>query len=290
MQTLSVSEYGIHYMQMCFQYYTENCGYFVFYVAALIYIALKGTKEEKRIFLPNAIFLLATVFNPLFPVVINKIFDINKEYYRFFWIPPVVILTSYVAAKIVESQKSTKKIFTLISIIFMFAITGNFVYKNQYIPAQNIYKMPTEIPEISKIIHDDTTEEYPRAIFEYDFHMLIRQYDPTILLAADREAYLNAVGGQLSMTEVLADENYYNRLLAVVALNIEINKEEFLKGLDKTNTEYVVVSTQNPITEYLESNGLQLVATTENHSIYRYQLKEPVVFELPDYSDVWANY
>ena len=110
------------------------------------------------------------------------------------------------------------------------------------------------------------------------------------MLAADREAYLHAVSGTMTMEEILSQDNYVNRLLAVVALNIEISKDEFRKGLDQTNTEYVVVSSLSPITEYLEECGLRLVGTTENHSVYHYDLKEPKEFVLPDYSEVWENY
>ena len=287
MQTLSIAEYGIYYLKICFQYYNEHCAYFLFYIAALLFIGMKGTKREKQIFLPSAGLLLLTVFNPVFPVVINRVFDINKEYYRFFWIPPVVIVTAYFGARIVEMQKREKQIFTIILLAVVLCITGNFVYHSGYIKSPNIYKMPTEIPEISEIIHNDSNVEYPRAVFEYDFNMLIRQYDAKILLACDREAYLNAVGGVLTMDMIQADENLYNRLLAVVALNIPIEKEKFCEALDATNTEYVVVSLVNPMTGYLQEAGLTMVDTTQNHVVYHYDLKDPKEFVLPDYTDVW---
>lgn len=290
MQTLSVSEYGLHYMQKCLEYYTENCAYFLFYVMALLFIAVKGSRREKQIFLPGACLLLLTVFNPVFPVVINRIFDVNKEYYRFFWIPPVVLLNAWFAAKIVEFKKGALKYVTAVLLAVILMVSGNFVYKDGYVKAPNIYKMPTEIPEISRMIHEDSAVEYPRAMFEYDYNMLIRQYDAKILLPVDRESYINAVTGKLTMEQILAEENFYNRLLAVVALQIKIDKEEFLRGLDETNTEYVIVSTASEVNGYLSRAGLRLVGQTANHSVYHYELKNPVVFELPDYSDVWENY
>lgn len=290
MQSLTVQELGMQYMQKCFSYYSENCAYFLFYAFALLVISIWGTRKEKQVFLPSAVFLLLTVFNPVFPVLINHFFDINKEYYRFFWIPPVVILVSYLAAKVTCAQRGIRKYITVALVILMFVGSGTFVYADGYVKSPNIYKMPTEIPEISEMIHEDSKVEYPRAIFEYDFNMLMRQYDAQILLAADREAYINAVSGTLTMDTILAQEHYENRLLAVVALNIEIDSKEFLKGLDETNTEYVIVSTVSPINEYLENAGLTLVGLTENHSVYHYQLKNETVFELPDYTDVWENY
>ena len=290
MQTLSISEYGFQYMQKCLEYYTENCACFLFYVMALIYIAVKGSRREKQIFLPGALLLLLSVFNPVFPVVINSLFDVNKEYYRLFWIPPVVLLTAWFVAKMIGTVRGAKKWFTAAALLAIVCISGSFVYKDGYIRAQNIYKMPTEIPEISQMIHEDSDVEYPRVMFVYDYQMLIRQYDAKILLPVDREGYINAVTGNLTMEEINAEENFYNRLLAVVALNIKIDKEEFLRGLDETNTEYVVVSTANNMNEYLVDAGLTLTGQTANHSVYHYDLKDPVLFELPDYSDVWENY
>lgn len=290
MQTLSVSEYGFQYMQKCLEYYTENCAFFLFYVMALIYIAVKGSRREKQIFLPGAFLLLLSVFNPVFPVVVNHIFDVNKEYYRLFWIAPVVIVTAWFAAKILETRKGAEKWFAAAAFLVITCVTGSFIYKDGYIRAENIYKMPAEIPEVSRMIHEDSDVEYPRAMFEYDYNMLIRQYDAKILLPVDREGYINAVTGNLTMEEIYAEENFYNRLLAVVALNIKIDREEFLRGLDETNTEYVVVSSAGDVNDYLVRAGLTLVGQTANHSVYHYDLKDPVIFELPDYSDVWENY
>ena len=133
MQTLSISEYGFQYMQKCLEYYTENCACFLFYVMALIYIAVKGSRIEKQIFLPGALLLLLSVFNPVFPVVINSLFDVNKEYYRLFWIPPVVLLTAWFAAKMIGTVRGAKKWFTAAALLAIVCISGSFVYKDGYI-------------------------------------------------------------------------------------------------------------------------------------------------------------
>lgn len=290
MQTLSVSEYGLHYMQKCLEFYTENCAYFLFYVMALIFIAVKGSRREKQIFLPGACLLLLSVFNPVFPVIINRIFDVNKEYYRLFWIPPVVILTAWFAVKITMSKSGASRYVTAVLLMAVLMLSGNYVYRDGYIRSPNIYKMPDEIPEVSQMIHEDSEVEYPRVMFEYDYNMLIRQYDAKILLPVDRESYINAVTGNLTMEQVLAEENYYNRLLGVVALNVKLDKELFFEGLDQTNTEYLVVTTGSEADSYISRAGLRLVGETAGHCVYHYALKEPVIFELPDYSDVWENY
>lgn len=291
MQTLNISDAGFMYLFKCIGYYSEGCWYFVLYVAALIFIAVKGEKRIRQIFIPPAVLMLLTVFNPVFPVVLNKIFDVNKEYYRFFWMLPAVIEISYAAALLVSVYAGNKvrKVMLTLIILCIFVASGTYVYKDGYIVSPDIYKMPTEIPEISEIIHKDSDEEFPRAVFEYDYEMQIRQYDASILLPCNRDEYIRAVTGSLTWKEITADENYYNRLLAVVVLGQEPSKEDFLEGLDQTNTEYVVVSNTSPTVSYLKSAGLKAVGNTVNHTVFRYKLKDPKKFELVDYSEVWAN-
>ncbi|NLG05670.1 MAG: hypothetical protein GX567_17875, partial [Clostridia bacterium] len=80
MQTLTVVDTGLSYMQACLEYYLDGGAFFLLYAAALLFILIAGTKREQQIFLPSAVLLLLTVYNPIFPVVLNQIFDVNKEY------------------------------------------------------------------------------------------------------------------------------------------------------------------------------------------------------------------
>lgn len=297
MQNLSVVEKGIGYLWLALATYSEGCIYIVMYIAALIFVLLKGNKLDKGIFIPQAVVLLLTVYNPVFPVVLNRIFDVNNEYYRFFWIAPVVILVAYVLAQMVDMHFGFAKILVLLVAVILIAAGGNFLYKDGYIKSPNIYKMPTEVPEIAQMIHEDAAgrydgDYYPRAIFEFDYEMCLRQYDASIMMTCDREAYLNAVQGRLDMETILANENLENRVLSVVVLNVYITPEQFKEGLEATGTEYVCVSTANQdLCDYLRGRcQLRVVGESENHTLYHYELQEKEGWRLPDYSDVWENY
>lgn len=297
MQTISVAEKGISYLLYCLQEYAGGCVFFVMYAACILYVYLKGSELMKKVFLPQAFMLLATVFNPLFPMLLNKIFDVNNEYYRFLWIAPVVILSSIVLSgavcKASGYMKSVLALFFTVIIIF----GGQFLYKDGYILSPNIYKMPTEIPKIAQMMHEDAKgryegDYYPRGIFEFDYEMCMRQYDASIMLASTREDYLTAISGKLTPEDILSEDNYSYRLLSVVACSVLIEPDEFLRGMENTGTEYVCVSTANEkLCKYMENScKLRLVGKTENHSLYHYELKEHEPFLLPDYSDVWENY
>ena len=289
MQTLNINEAGFTYIFKCAGYYSEGCIYLVLYVFALLFICIKGDSRDRKIFLPPSLMMLFTVFNPVFPVVLNSIFDVNKEYYRFFWMLPLMSLVSFASVKIIfDLQKKTvRKVISAIIIICILISGGTFVYDGGYIRAENIYKMPGELPAVTQIIHKHSDVKYPRAMFEYDYNMQVRQYDASILLPCDREAYLNAVSGGLDYLEITADENYYNRLLAVVALNMRLDRDVFLEGMEQTNTEFVVLTNGSDMIGYLTDMGLKVVGKTVNHTVLHYDLKDRKEFELADYSEVW---
>lgn len=117
--------------------------------------------------------------------------------------------------------------------------------------------------------------------------MQMRQYDPKMLLTIDREDYLFAVSNPYT-EEMLADEEHPQyRLLAALIRHQAVEEEDLLASLDATNTEYVVLSKDNPMVLFLQDAGLETVTHTNDHVILKYQLTNPEVFELVDYSVVY---
>ncbi len=286
MQGVNVFENGIGYLHKCLELYMSGTGYLLMYLLAVVYILVKGDKRDKELFLPGALVLLFTVYNPLVPLVLDKVFDVASEYYRLFWIAPVVILVPYVAVKIV-SQLPTKggRIASIVLVIAMFILGGNFVYAKGIDVAQNIFKIPDELIEISEMIHNDSKSTYAKAFFEYEYNMEIRQYDPKMLLCIDREDYIYAMNYTYT-DEMLSDEEPpVNRILALLVRNQNIDPEVFTDALEATGTEYVVLTKGHPRSAYIRKAGLSVVGETATHTVYRYDLKEPEEYELLDYTD-----
>ena len=288
MQSLNVFEKGIGYLEACLEYYTGSSAYLMLYLVALIYICIAGTKKEREIFVPASVFLIVTVYNPVAPVVLDRFFDVNSEYYRFFWITPVVVLIPYLFTKLILTRKSKNKtIVVSVLLVIICVLSGRFLYSNGVTFAQNIYKMPNELMEISGIIHSDSGVEYPKALLEYEYNMQMRQYDPKMLLTIDREDYMYAVSNSYS-DEMLNDEAHPQyRLLAAIVRNQNVDEQDFLNSLEQTKTEYVVLNKNSSRVDYLEKAGLKNIGETENHVVYRYELIEPYEFELVDYSVVY---
>lgn len=291
MQSINIYEKGIAYLGAVMSVYMENCAYFLLYLAGLVFILCKGDKRDKEIFIPSSILLFLTVYNPVVPFVLNKFFDVNSEYYRLLWIAPVIVLLAYVATRLIDEEiidngkrKLNEKALTGVLLLFIALTAGNFVYKGGYEKIENIYQIPNELIEVSQIIHSDADSEYPKAYFEYDYNMQIRQYDPKIQLTIDRDDYVRAMTEDYPQDMIEDNDNPQYRMLAALTRGQNVASENLMDALEKTKTEYVVLSKGNQMCEELKEQGLTVVSETENHVILKYQVKEPYTYELVDYS------
>ena len=247
MQGVNVFENGIGYLLKTLGMYTSGTGFFAMYLIGVLTVLVVGKKRDRQLFLPQAVMLFVTVYNPLTPLILDRIFDVSGEYYRLFWIAPVIILVPYVCAMIMTREnKGWENVIFAVLIIAMFIVGGNYVYAKGYDAAENIYKIPDELIGISDIIHSDSDTEYVRAFFEYEYNMEIRQYDPKMLLPVDREDYIYAVNYSYT-DEMLSDEGKpSDRLLALLVRNQKISKDDLTEALEATDTSYVVLSKGHP--------------------------------------------
>lgn len=288
MQGLSVFDKGIGYLEACLSYYNGETAYMLLYVLGLIFLLLKGTEKEKQVFLPCSIFLLLTVYNPVAPVLLDHFFDVNSEYYRFFWVTPIVLLIPFLTVKLIFSAKERRSRWILLLLLSgMLLLSGRFLYRDGIKWAENIYKMPEDLMTVSAMIHEDTGAEYPKVFLEYEYNMQMRQYDPKLLLTIDREDYLYAVGNQFT-EEMLEDPAYPQyKLIAALIKYQNVDISDFLAAMEETHTEYVVLDRQNRRIPWLTEAGLETVGETKDHVVLKYRLKEPYTFELVDYSVVY---
>ncbi len=287
MQTLTVQSEGFLYVLKCIQYYCGSGLYLALWAAAAIFFLVKGKDRERRIFAFPALMLLITIFNPVVPVVVNHIFDINKEYYRFFWIAPVIVTVAYLAVEFLYKKNPAARIPVFIGITLIFIGAGTYVYADGYIPAENYYKIPNEVIAVSQVIRDNSEVEYPVALCDFNMQMELRQYDASILLAADRTQYLAIINGEEQDDQVKEQNIYVNRLLNVITKNVAIPEENFLEAMQKTNTEFIVLSKESPIIDYLKDTGLKEVGSTGVRTVLHYDLPDRQKMELADYKAFW---
>ncbi len=146
--------------------------------------------------------------------------------------------------------------------------------------------MPDELIEVSEIIHSDSDAEYPKAFLEYEYNMQMRQYDPKMQLTIDREDYLRAMQESYSEQMIQDDEHPQYRILASLVRGQNVSPDSLIDALEATKTEYIVLSMGNTAADVLEEAGVECIAQTDGHLIYKYNIKDAYVYELIDYSDV----
>ena len=292
MQDVTVKALKIAYLRECLTRYNGSAGYLLLFFVMLLFILIKGSDKEKRIFVPMSVLSIATVYNPLFPHIISLFTKIDSEYYRFFWMTPVIVLVPYMMTKFItmllDGKIANKKTAITLAVLALL-LTSNSVFRSGMKLAENRYKIPDELIEISEIIHADSDKEYPKAFLEFEYNMQMRQYDPKMLLTIDREDYLYAVSKEYTTEMVDSDEAPQYRLLAGLVRYQKVNNEKLIEALEMTDTEYVVLTTGSTMIPVLEDLGLTQVATTKGHTILKYTQKEIVPFELVDYSGCYAE-
>lgn len=292
MQDVFVETNKIAYLRECLARYNGSTGYLVLYFAALIFILIKGTEKEKKIFIPMSVLMLITVYNPLFPHILCLFADINSEYYRFFWMSPVIILVPYVLTKMViylkEDKIQNKKTVIVLAILIL-ACSSKSVFTSGIKIPENRFKMPNELIEISEIIHNDSENEYSKAFFEFEYNMQIRQYDGKMLLTIDREDYIYAMSNEYTQEMIDSDEFPQYRILAALFRYQDVDIDRLLEAFESTKTEYIVLTTGSTMIPALLDAGLTEVAKTKGHTILKYNIIDNTPFELIDYSDVYRQ-
>ena len=292
MQDVYVAYDKIQYLRQCLMRYNGSTGYMVLYFAMLLYILIKGSDKERKIFIPMSVTMLVTVYNPVFPHILTLFTKMDSEYYRFFWISPIVVLVPYVLTKLIlavmENGIKHKKTVIILSVVAIL-LCSNSVFKSGMKLAENRFKIPDELIQISEIIHADSDKEYPKAFLEYEYNMQMRQYDAKMLLTIDREDYLYAVSKDYWSEMIESDEFPQYRLLAGLIRYQWVNPEKLVEALEMTDTEYVVLTTGSTMIPVLKGEGLTEVAITDTHTILKYEQEEITPFELIDYTDCYRQ-
>ncbi len=170
MQSLNIADAGFGYIFKCIGLYYEGNIYFILYLLSLAFLCLAwddatgfrrnqsgikgifgslGVESESgkpmmaAVFLPQFVLMAITVYNPVFPVALNSFFDVNKEYYRFLWMSPVITCIA-VAGVIVVTEYAGSAVRQGIAVVFILCLLvagGSYLYKDGYILSPNIYQV-----------------------------------------------------------------------------------------------------------------------------------------------------
>ena len=239
--------------------YGGNGVLLLMFLAAAIYIVVSEKDIKKKIVL--GILPLVILVGFLFPVtkiVYVALFDDGSDtYYRILWLIPMYVVIGYGACKAVMNfKKDAVRRGMLALILLIIAVTGSFVYANQYMSkAENLYHIPQNVIDICDVIAPEDGEPRVRAAFPSELVHFVRQYDTDILMPYGREM-------------VVTQWDYYNAVYEVMEKPEIIDATALLEATRQTKCRYIVLSDSRQIDQSLEELGLNAIANIDGYTIY----------------------
>jgi hypothetical protein len=141
--------------------------------------------------------------------------------------------------------------------------------------AENIYKVPDDLRAVCDVIHQDSEKENPKVVFDSMLNAVARQYDASLSLTLSRNAVLYWQGSTV-VGNIKENGPWYKRqkiIMDVVYGGEDVKLRKFIRALNKTETDYLVLSVGSPGHEMVRQAGGTAIAQTEDYVVYRYENK-----------------
>lgn len=280
MAEVTVKEYGLWFVVECFGRYWENLLFPLLFLAALLWCLLRHRKQVPVVFAGYTVFLCLTAYNPLFVKYLVPLLGFENEYYRFFWILPVIPGLAYYGTRLVFSiKKRSRRILLGIVLGALVVLAGNPApgAAGGFSFPQNLYKVPNDLRAVCDVIHQDRGMENPRVVFEEELNLLARQYDASMQLVLNRDYILYRAGNTVAGSANEESASYRNQKLVmdVVFYEEEVPRKDFQKALTRLKTDYLVVYASRGIQDYLKEAGCRLVTVTGAYAVYSWEDVRP---------------
>ncbi len=285
---ITLKEEGWNYILTCIRRYQGEGHFLLLFglavggLAGLLLLRKKnkdlssdGEKNLAQLLLGYLMILLLTVFNIVIMRYVIGILDLEDEYYRFLWLLPTTIVTAYFFAKLASiPKKNIRKIGVGGILVILIIVSGKSILARGFSLAENLYKIPDEVMEISRILHDDSMEDTPRAVMDFDLLVSMNQYDPSIEL----EISYGDISTLRDVEEHMEEDTWDRWLTArVTVLQVlmdhrleEWNHWDFEAAMDYLDAYYIVTARDPEMEAYLEESRCVVIGETEGYRIYRY--------------------
>ena len=240
---INLNESGLDFVRQVFVTFGGNTTVLTLFLLSVLYLALKGKKEERYVFVTTAVFLAFTVYNPFaVKYILGKLGMVNV-YYRFFWILPMVLTIGYACTKVVGGQKKGwRRYLTAAALAAVICFGGNSVLAGGLpkLP-DNQYKMPDDLLAVCTVLHEEAGEG------------------------------TNTVSTDALTEQEIEDET---KILQIITqMDLSLDQKEFYRSLREMNAEYIVLSSSSAAVSYVETAGCIPVREVEGHIIFRVEEK-----------------
>lgn len=131
----------------------------LYMISWVLIVVLEKKKENKVAFAFSAWYLPLMIFNPLVGMLLER-FDVMPErMVRIYWLVPVVWVIAYgltLLVDMVEKKLSHGGVWTMVAISMVLILIGvPLVTEDNFIPAQNAYKLPQETIDVVDLLNAD---------------------------------------------------------------------------------------------------------------------------------------
>lgn len=218
------------------------------FAIAIIWILRKWNKDRRTAALLVAVASVLVLYNGVTYAVAERFGETNT-YYRFFWICPVVIITSmFVVELLFKMDKKQKLLFSGIMIVGVCYFSSKAMVEWIEIP-ENIYQIDSDVIQVADIIMDLEDGEFTTIVDNGTIKETIRQYTARIgFTDLEQEIVEYMLSGK--------NTNYIGRY--------------FIEQLAYNNSDYVILKKDKPVVcRLVESVGLSQVAESDNYYIYK---------------------
>lgn len=271
---ISVEDWGFGFVLETFKRFQGDGVFFLYFVVSVGVIAFFVKEKWKKDFLKYLLGLCVTVFNPLLVVVLVGTLKMDDEYYRLIWLLPVTILLAWLAVYLTEKgKKAWVRALLCIICMTLLAVPGKSILARGLEPAENLYKIPNEILELSEKLHALGGEEELNIVTDFDLAVLLNQYDPSLhLVLPYLDVSLMREYDERGEYEGTLPPNLQSQMniFQVLYNQQELTWMELGGAFNYTETNFVVLKKDDPMLAYVQTQSCQIVDETENYSILEF--------------------
>lgn len=228
------------------------------YMIALVYLGCRKKQSMRdKILMKYVICQYLIIYNPIVFYVAYLFLQSSIVYVRLYYILfPEFFLAYALTLFVGDVIDKKKRIICSVLFVLFIAVAGSPYWKlADFIPAENVYKIPQEAVEICDIINNDSADEIPRVLVADNMCVHIRQYSARIELLYGR-------GG--------AGYSYNGDNLYTLIQEGEITLPEVITVLKDNRCQYLVWENIQDDIDEIEYRGGRLIGETENYCIFKF--------------------
>jgi len=254
--------------------YSGNGTFMLMFSLSLVYLwAFEKDKVKKALLVFMPLTLIILFVFPLFSNIFIKRFDEEGTYYRFLWLVPTGIVSSYTVFSILDRfKKKAIQIIAFTALIVCIMIGGVYMYEAPcFTKAENEYQLPQCVVDMCDDMRILKDREY-EAVFPDEILQYPRQYTAFITMPYGFEM----LQFQTGQHEDLHDE--------MIKDTLDVQK---LTGLcEDKNIHYIVINNNKSLDGRFEDYNYEHVGSYGDYEMY----KSTVMFYGPwDEYEEWKS-